>query len=169
MNKKYRLFGKIPVVDVLIVIVLFAILAVGAFFLSRGEVKEQTGAESQVEKTYPFEAVLCVEGKRELDYALVEVGDKLYTENGTYAATVTAKEKKPHYKYGVNAQTGQTVKTEIEGRVDIFITVKGEATARDNNGIYIGKKRVAYNNKIPLGNEKIFWKMLTVDITREEA
>ena len=48
MNKKYRLFGKIPVVDILIVAVLLAVLAVGVRFLTREEVQNQTGAALSV-------------------------------------------------------------------------------------------------------------------------
>ena len=168
MNKKYRLFGKLPVVDLLIVLVLMAVVAAGTFFLTRGEVKEQTGADAQAE-TYPFEAVLCVENLTQQDHDLVAVGDKLYLENGTYVATVTAKESKPFYKFGFDAQTGESVATKIDGRLDVYLTVKGEALSRGNKGILFGKKRIAYDNLIQLGNEKYFWKMMTVDITREEA
>ncbi len=169
MNKKYRLFGKIPVVDILILVLLIGVLALGVRFLTKDEVKDQTGADSQVAKTYPFEAVLCVSNTAEENEALVEVGDKLYLENGTYAATVTAVEVKPYVAYSTDPHTGAPVGTEQEGRVNLYLSVSGEATADSNKGIFVGKKRVAYNNTIPLGNEKYFWNMMTVDITREEA
>lgn len=168
MNKKYRIFGKIPVVDILILLILAVVVAACAFFLTRGEVKEQTGADAQA-KTYPFEAVLCVSNMTQQNYDLVEVGDKLYLEDGTFVATVTAKESKPHYKYAFDDKTGAPVQSEMKGKVDLFISVKGEAKERSDRGILLGKKRIAYNNAVPLGNEKYFWKMTTVDITREEA
>ena len=169
MNKKYRLFGKIPVVDILIVILLLGVLAVGVRFLTKDEVREQTGADSQVAKTYPFEAVLCVQNTAADNEALVEIGDKLYLENGTYAATVTAVTAKPYVAYGTHPVSGDPVATEMEGRVNLYLSVSGEATADSDKGIFVGKKRVAYNNTIPLGNEKYFWNMMTVDISREEA
>lgn len=169
MNKKYRLFGKIPVVDILILILLIGVLAVGVRFLTKDEVKEQTGAESQIAKTYPFEAVLCVPNTAFENEELVEIGDKLYLDNGTYAATVTSVRTEPYIAYNTDLESGKPVATEQKGRINIYLTVSGEATANSNKGIFIGKKRVAYNNTIPLGNEKYFWNMMTVDITREEA
>lgn len=168
MNKKYRIFGKIPVVDILILLILAVVVAACAFFLTRGEVKEQTGADAQA-KTYPFEAVLCMSSLSRDDALLAEVGDKLYLEDGTFVATVTAKESKPHYRYGFDGETGACVQNELEGKVDLYLTVKGEATARSEKGIMIGKKRLAFNSFLTLGNEKFLWKMVTVDITREEA
>lgn len=169
MNKKYHLFGKIPVVDVLIVLVLVLVVSACVFFLTRGAVQEQTGAQAQQEKIHPFEAVFCVENIKPNNYEAVEVGDKLYLDDGTYVATITKKEIKPHLKFSFDSKTAQPVTTQMDGRFDLFITVKGEATARDDNGILINKKRIAYNNRISLGNEKYYWGMLTVDITREEA
>ena len=169
MNNKYRLFGKIPVVDILIVLLALTVLAVGVLFLTKEEVKEQTGADSQVAKTYPFEAVLCVENTASANEALVQVGDKLYLEDGTHAATVTAVEIKPYVAYGTHPVSGEPVATEMKGRVNLYLTVSGEATADSNKGIFVGKKRIAYNNSIPLGNEKYYWNMMTVDITRKEA
>ena len=169
MNKKYRLFGKIPVVDILIVVLLLAVLAVGVRFLTGEQVKEQTGADSQVAKTYPFEAVLCVQNTAAENEELVAVGDKLYLEDGTCAATVTAVSTKPYTASGTHPDSGEPVSTEVKGRVNLYLTVSGEATADSNKGIFVGKKRIAYNNTIPLGNEKYYWNMMTVDITREEA
>lgn len=169
MNKKYRLFGKIPVVDILVVVLLLGVLAVGVRFLTREEVKEQTGADSQIAKTYPFAAVLCVQNTAADNEALVEIGDKLYLENGTYAATVTAVKAEPYVAYGTHPVSGEPVATEMKGRVNLYLSVSGEATADSDKGIFVGKKRIAYNNTVPLGNEKYFWNMMTVDISREEA
>ncbi len=168
MNKKYHFFGKIPVVDVLVVILILVLVTGSIYFLTRGQVKEQTGTQAQVEKAYPFDAVFCVENITSEQYELVEIGDKLYLDNGTYVATVTKKENKPHCKFAFDSKTGQLVKTEMEGRLDLLITVKGQTNERGREGIFIDKKRIAYNNRIALGNEKYFWGMLTVDITREE-
>lgn len=168
MNKKYRIFGKIPVVDILILLVLVAAVAACTLFLTKEEIKEQTGADAQA-KTYPFEAVLCVSNVTQQNYDLVEVGDKLYLEDGTYVATITAKESKPYYKVALHSETAESVQTQMPGKVILYVHVKGEATQRSNKGILIGEERIAYDNKVGLGNEKYFLKMMTVDITREEA
>ena len=84
MKGKYRLFGKIPVVDILIVLVLVALCVTAVWLLTREEVSEQTGAESQVEQTYPFTTVLMVKDIVEEYADLPVVGDELYFKGGTY-------------------------------------------------------------------------------------
>ncbi len=168
MNRKYRLFGKIPVVDILIVVVLVAFFGGAVWLLTRGEVEEQTGAESQAD-IYPFTAVLYVKNTAEENYQLVEVGDVLHHKDGTVIGTVTAVRKEPYVEYAVDQTTGEHKGTEMAGRVGLYISIKGEATADSAKGIFVGKKHLAMNCTIKAGTEKYYWNMRFVELTGEDA
>lgn len=166
MSRKYRLFGKIPVVDILIVLVLVAFLGGAIWLLTREEVQEQTGAEAQ-DEVYPFTAVLLVNNTPSRNASLVTVGDKLYLKGGTYVGTVTDVRVEPYRNYGVDSVTGEYVGTVMNGRSNLYISIDGEAMADSSKGIYINKKRIAYGNRHDIGNEKYCWSMTIVEVRSE--
>lgn len=168
MNNKYRLFGKIPVVDILVVTVLACMLAAGIWLLTRKEVKEQTGTVAQAE-TVPFTATFLVEATQKDNVSLIAVGDPLYLENGTSVGKVTDVEVTPLVRYGLDQQSGKMIPTEIEDRRDVYITAECTATKCNDKGVYIGKKKFSLNNKIALGNTKYEWAMLITSINAEVA
>ncbi len=166
MNKKYRLFGKIPVADILIVLLLLGLTFVSIRFLTKNDVQEQTGSSSQVQQKLPYNAVFCVENTAEENFDLIEVGDKLFLSDGTLVGTVTEKKAQPYISYLTDSATGIQKGTEMKGRVNVFISVSGEATSISARGIKIHNRFVAYNKSITMGNEKYGWSMETVWIDR---
>ncbi len=155
MNKKYRLFGKIPVVDILILLALLAVTAAGIYLLTRPKVKTQTGTQSQV-KTYPFTATFLLPQVRQDNLELLQIGDELYTDKGGKIGEVTALERKP-YKTVRYDGDGKEVNTLMPQYSVLYVTVKGEATASSNRGTFVGKRRIALNNNMLLVSQKINW------------
>lgn len=164
MKGKYKLFGKIPVVDILVVLVLVAVMAAALWLLTRNEVQQQTGADAQVEQTYPFTAVFMVSDTAVKNVDLIEVGDELYLKGGTYVGKVTAVRSEPYVEYNTDALTGEQVGTELGDRANVYLTVDGVGTADSDKGIFVLKKRIAYNSTLPVGNEKYYWTMRVVDV-----
>lgn len=169
MKGKYRLFGKIPVVDILIVLVLVALCVTAVWLLTREEVSEQTGAESQVEQTYPFTTVLMVKDIVEEYADLPVVGDELYFKGGTYFGKITKIEKKLYGDYYTSELTGEQVYNELPGKYCLYLTVDGTATSDTEKGITVGKNRVAYGLSFDVGNEKFYWSASVVGMGEEAA
>ena len=164
MKNKYRLFGKIPVVDILIVLVLAVAFSGAIWLLTRNEVKEQTGADSQVEQTYPFTAVFMVKDTAAENVDLVQVGDELYLKGGTYVGKVTAVRSEPYSEYNIDTEKEEQVLSTFEDRRNIYLTVDGVATSDTEKGIFVLKKRIAFDSTVAIGNEKYYWTMRVVDV-----
>ena len=162
MNKKYRLFGKIPVVDILITLLLLAVFAAGIYLLTRPKVKTQTGTQSQA-RTYPFTAEFLISQVREENLGLISVGDELYTDKGVKIGKVTDVRRNPHEVLRFSS-TGQEVKTVMPQYSVLIVTVEGEATASSDRGTFIGKRRIALNNSLLLVNRKINWTALVTGL-----
>lgn len=171
MSNKYRIFGKIPVADILIVALLIAVMAMGIWFIGQGDVQEETGAESQAEdvgESYPVTLTLSISNTSDKNEQLVSAGDELYYEDGTYFGKVTQATVEPYVTYYSNTAGGYTEST-VEGRITIYMVVQAQATSRTDHGIYINGERVYLSDTVTLCNEKYYWNMTVVDIEREEA
>ncbi len=164
MKGKYRLFGKIPVADILVVAVLIAALAAAVWVLTRQEVSEQTGAESQVEQSYPFKAVLMVKDVNEEYTTLPAVGDELYLRGGSRFGKITKIEQTPYGEYRYRETDGKQIFTELEGKSTLYFTVEGEASANSGLGMFIDKNRLAYGQALLVGTEKYYWGTTLVQI-----
>ncbi|MBQ6947874.1 MAG: DUF4330 domain-containing protein [Clostridia bacterium] len=169
MKGKYRLFGKIPVVDILIVVLLVAVCASAVWLLTRKEVSDNTGAEAQVEQTTPFTAVLLVKDITEEHGNLPQVGDELFFKGGASLGKITKIEKEPYGEYHFNELTGQQVYTTLPGKCRLLLTVDGLATSYTEKGIAVGKNRIAYGAAMSVGNEKYYWEMSVIGLGEEDA
>ncbi|MBR5783525.1 MAG: DUF4330 family protein [Clostridia bacterium] len=170
MQNKYRLFGKIPVADILIALLLLALLAAGMFIIFRDDVQAETGADAQVqtEQTHPVTLTLAVIQTNAANVPLVAEGDELFFKDGKYFGKVISATSSPFVQYKADRE-GKYVATPMEDSANIYLTVECEATSRDVSGIYVGGKRVFYTTSLSLCNEKYVWRMNVVKIDREEA
>lgn len=166
MNNKYRLFGKIPVVDILVVILLAAALAAGTWLLTRRDVKEQTGTVSQ-DDSAPFTATFLINNVDSGSAALVQTGDELFLADGTPIGTVTEFKTEPYVRYAPSPALGKQVGTVMNGRSNVIISAKCTATSCTKRGIFVKKKRVALNYNLPIGNKKYQFTGLVIALDTE--
>ncbi len=162
-EKKYRLFGKIPVVDLLIVGVLLAALAGAVFVLTRDQVKSQTGETAQAQR-YDFTATLMLEYTGKNNISLLKAGDTVYNNDGVLFGTVQSVEGQPYIAWERNRETGEEIGAAVDGYATMKIVVTGTTESTGSRGTFIGKKRLAIGNHFTVANEQVNWSMRVIDL-----
>ncbi|MBQ4381403.1 MAG: DUF4330 domain-containing protein [Oscillospiraceae bacterium] len=119
-DEKGRLFGKISVIDV-IVVVLVIVLAVAVS--SRFVNKQVT---TYTDTSVPFTFQVCFRGMRQVSVDQLQVGDRLYErETGTYLGKIASVEVKPNLRE-LTGQNGEYIIREAPDRFDAVVTLESE-------------------------------------------
>lgn len=146
IDNKGKLFGRISVVDIIIVLAFIAAVAGFAYKLTAGSntivIKSDT----------PITMELKIEQARQYSVDAVVVGQNLYEEHADLIGTVTAVRTEPSYALGGNTDGTQTY-APVENRFDIYITVA--ATGRVSDGSYYlgGSRQVSRGSNIKLESQ----------------
>lgn len=161
IDKNGKLFGKISVLDIIIVACVVFVAAV--FILNKGDkISLPISTKSTVEYTATFKAYSLDKGMR----SPFEVGGKLYGANGEYIGEITSVEEKATINKE-KLQNGTYIDYVSPRYVDYFITVEGSGTENSkgifaegtfslypNNSVSVSSKYF-YGNAIVLSVEKI--------------
>ena len=146
IDNKGRLFGRISVVDIIIVLAFIAAVAGFAYKLTAGSntivIKSDT----------PITMELKIEQARQYSVDAVVIGQNLYEEHADLIGTVTAVRTEPSYTLGGNNDGTQTY-APVENRFDIYITVA--ATGRVTDGSYYlgGSRQVSPGSSIKIESQ----------------
>ncbi len=126
VDERGRLFGKISVIDILVVLMALALLAVVWFRFFAGD--EVLGRFSEKET---FTYVIRVNGVRDYTLNAVKEGDILYEiDNNTVIGTITKVEYQPAERY-YSTVDGRYVMNYQPERYDMFLTVEAEGIVKD--------------------------------------
>jgi hypothetical protein len=136
MKKKFidgdgRIFGKVSIVDIFVLLVIIAVLAAAYVKLN---VKELTAPAA---KTVPMEYVISLRGAHPDNAATLRVGDEVWTEIGGYAGRVIAVDIRPAMKEELTVG-GKYVMGSIEGRLDVDIYLLADCTI-SNGRFYLDR------------------------------
>ena len=141
IDEKGRLFGKISIIDVFVIIL---VLALGAAIYMRFFAKNETAVTSEVEFTYQ----LKVESVRISTAENVRAGDKVFaTDSGAYMGTITDVEV-TNAVVELPKSDGTFAASETDARRDVVMTVQGAGII--SNGRYFADRNfeIAVNDKI---------------------
>ena len=116
-NKK--LFGKINIFDIIILLVVL-ILAIGLFIFLRTTEKTNSGLK---EKTYMIKLDKVITGTSEK----IKQGDKIYdNEINSYIGEVVSVEKREYTRVVENHETNELVEANVEGYETLILKLKVE-------------------------------------------
>ena len=131
IDEKGKIFGKINVIDLaLIVLIIAAGAFVGVKFFGNSSADTQT-----LECSY----VVKIENIKETSLKYLKTGDTLYNDDNAFMGVI---EKEPEY---VNAteiaikNDGSYAEAELPERVDVLLTIRGEGM-KNSNGFYLDGK-----------------------------
>ncbi|KAB3534172.1 DUF4330 domain-containing protein [Alkaliphilus pronyensis] len=133
IDNKGRIFGKINIFDLLIIV----IILYGGFwgYQRYNEVQPANSEESEIHLQ------LFIHEVRNVTTEAIQVGDMLYSsQNNRFIGEIIDKQVNGAEKL-VETKDGKVVKSEIPGKYDMLITVKSFGTVNDRN-IIIGSKEV---------------------------
>lgn len=141
--KKYKLFGKIPVFDLIIILVLIAVgfAAVRIVLTSKSGNAYLNSESKTVRYTIDFYNLsMLVKG-------VPEPGEHVYDSlTNNEIGKVVSVTTRPFVSYSFNMETGETVATEYTDRQFVTIVVEAVATISDRetqiNNIRIGMGKV---------------------------
>lgn len=137
--KKYRLFGKIPVFDLFIIIVLLIVAVLGYKIINSSKSgNAYLGTETK-------DVVLTVRFSNSplVVNAEPEVGEKVIDNTtNTHLGEVVSYEVEPYTLYDASFEDGKTVATVCEDRKNIYVKFSAKANmsdvGSDINGVKIG-------------------------------
>ncbi|MBQ1333851.1 MAG: DUF4330 domain-containing protein [Clostridia bacterium] len=160
MDKKGKLFGKVSIIDIiLIIIIIAAVCAVGLKTMN-------AGSSAQVKSDTQFYVTFKVENVRSYTLDAVEEGDIFYEKNAAKLGTVTAVSGEPYMEI-VTLQDGTSMQSPSVERYTVYITMLCEGK-EDADGFYIGgTKQVASGMDIKLKSANLNCNAEVYDVERK--
>lgn len=141
-NNKFKLFGKVSVFDILIVILIAAVVVFMAYFLF---LTKKEGGEKTVNYTITMYRQNIGFEKN------VKVGEKIYSStDDKYYGTIKSVNVKDHMETNINMNSNQPVLSKIPDVEDIEIVVEVNANVADR--IMIDNYRLHINGEIYVKN-----------------
>ena len=135
IDQNGRLFGKISIIDVVMLLLVVAMAAAIAFVKSSQNVTNNNVAEQ------PITFQILVGGAYDYVEPMVQVGDKLYdkdyTSNGPLG-TITAVEVQPG-RMQAYLHDGTVAQVEVEGGVNLLLTVEGSGLVTERGSYMINR------------------------------
>ncbi|MGI6031050.1 MAG: DUF4330 domain-containing protein [Eubacteriales bacterium] len=141
MDQKGRLFGKISIVDIVIVLAVLVAVAGFAYKMNSGNSTIAVKADT------PVTMVLRMEQVRQFTVDAVRVGDQVYEEHGDLLGTIVSYETKPAYRTGENGD-GTVTYAPVENRYNLYITLEGVARVSDTGIFLNGSKQFSKGGNV---------------------
>jgi len=159
IDEKGRLWGRVNLINALVVLVLIVAAVAGAYKLLL--VEKQGLVETQV-LLVTFE----VAGVRQPSVDAVNIGERVSGyEAQIYLGDVAAKQVEPH-RVPVATADGRILMAEVPGVFDLYIVVRAQAVVGPN-AITVGGREAKIGLQLPLTGRLFSFKALIVGI--EEA
>lgn len=131
IDEKGKLFGKISVIDIaLIVLVAAAVAFVGIKFFGNG-----TDDSQQMECSYVVE----IKDIKESSLEYIKEGDMLYDDKGAFMGVIEKTPKATPSVKVVEKNDGTFATAEVPGRVDVLVNIRGGGI-KNANGFYLDGK-----------------------------
>ena len=140
-DNKGKLFGKINIVDLLVIVIIVVAIAVTYFKFNLSAHSDVTNSNGQVQYTLVTKAV------RMYTVNQLVVGDKIFDEeSGKCVGEIVNVEYKPAYDYVIKTD-GTPVYNPIPEKYDVSVTVCSDAVINDSGISANGAKFIYYNQK----------------------
>ena len=156
IDKKGKLFGKINIIDLLVLIIVVGLIAFGAKRMGSGKVSQSETKEALV--TYEIAEI------RQLSVDQIKVGDPLYHyDKGTYIGTIESVDVEPYRD--VLEYNGRWVEAEVPKKFVANIVVKANIEETDQYYLVGGEQtRVGIQFRLKNKNFAAFGTVLDVKV-----
>ncbi|MGF0096348.1 DUF4330 domain-containing protein [Peptoniphilus sp. SGI.035] len=157
IDKKGRLFGLINIVDLLVIILILAIVAVGV---------KRFGTKAAVGEATTKKGIITAEVKdvRDATANNIKAGDKIFDyDKGTYLGKIVAVEVEP-YKDKTEYQ-GKFYNAEVPGKYRVIMTI--DADVKETEDFYqVGTEQIRIGAEMRIKNKNIttFMTILGIEV-----
>ncbi|MBQ8526605.1 MAG: DUF4330 domain-containing protein [Clostridia bacterium] len=162
IDNKGKLFGKINIIDICVILIVVLALAMTYFKFNLSAHSDVVEYETTV--TYTIQA----RNLRSFTLDGVEIGDKLYDHSSDkYSGTIVDKNITPATEYLTRAD-GTIVKTGLPERYDLELTVESPALIKNGMVVLESGKSIHLNQTNSYYTQKIQTDFETMDIKINE-
>lgn len=156
IDKKGRLFGKINIIDLLVLIIVVGLIAFGAKRMGSGKVSQSETKEALV--TYEISEI------RQLSVDQIVVGDPLYQyDKGTYIGTIEKVDVEP-FRERID-YNGRWVEADVPRKFIAKVTVKANIEETDQYYLVGGEQtRVGVQFRLKNKNFAAFGTVIDVEL-----
>ncbi len=151
MDKKGKLFGKVSIVDIIVLLIIFIGIVGLLFTKSRIESKKYMadGSGMMVGQTAQYDKMIIklkVSNVRDITRDAIVIGDEVYTATGdTLLGKITDVYSEPA-TVNVDAKDGKMYTAEVPERYDVTIVVEGSGR-KLTDGYYVDSNTRLYYGK----------------------
>jgi len=141
-ERQYRLFGKVGVLDIIIVVLIIAFLVSIFSYAANMDVSAAAGGQQDIE----FGVYLS---NKDADFEdNLVIGMNIYDSlKGGKIGTLASYEKEPYFTLQPNRTTGEIVKSEVDGRYNYIVVVSSSAEITENT-VAVGNYEVAVGKEM---------------------
>ncbi len=164
VNKEGKLFGKVSIVDFVIVLcVVLAVAAIGAKFVLPNA-SFAGGAEKTCEYT------MIVQGVRMESVEAIEksMGQKWYDVKDTEIGEIKEIISVTPYKDYIYASDGSIILAEVPDKYEVRIRMQGRATKGNCSAMLGGKREAMHGSHFTVSSKEITLEIMTADIEFKE-
>lgn len=141
MDQKGKLFGKISIIDLLILVFVIVAVAATAYKFQFSAHKDVNTANGQIVYT------LKVQSIRDFSADQFAVGDAVYDKESNKEIGKIAQIRKEDAEDFVNMADGTFVMQDIPNKYDVYLTIESDARITDEGYFANGTKQIgAYSN-----------------------
>jgi len=149
VDKQGRLFGKVSIID--IVILLAAVVLVAGYFYNRtaGHVRQIIMPDTQMEVTF------LVEGVRAFSLDAVQEGDTFFRQHERIPlGNVVRIETSPAYDIIIR-EDGTAALAEVDGRYNMYITLAVVGSVTDTGYFINGTLQVSHGGRLSIQSNQL--------------
>lgn len=160
LDKNGKLFGKINIIDLTLLLVILLLISGVAYKFIQNERKDITN-NSQL-----LEYQVSILNVRSFSADALDVKDNLYdAKTDTYMGKITAKEIKPYSDY-ITKTDGTTVLAEKPGRLEVVLTIQVPGVENPNGYLANGNRDINRQSTVNLKNELVSVQGKVTDVKR---
>lgn len=161
-DNKGKIFGKVNIVDLFVIIIIIAAIAFTYFKFNMSEHSDVTSSNVKAEYTFMINSL------RSFSVDAFSVGDKIYDdENGKCIGTIKDIKTKDAYDY-ITKTDGTVAYSKLPERYTVELCVEVEAVLNDKGLIVNGAKTLHNNQKIVVYTQKVQTEGQIIDVNIEQ-
>ena len=138
LSKNGKLFGKISIIDLLVIIV--AVLMLKVVYDKYNYAVNPSATENVVQQK--FEYVVKIRGISSTTIDMLKIEDEVYDKTSSTMIGKIADIKYENAKYEFEGNDGKIYIKEYPGKVDVILTIKTDGTIKDGEYLANGLIRV---------------------------
>jgi hypothetical protein len=163
VDKQGRIFGKVSLIDLLLLIVLVGLL------LGFGFRRFSNKAVQIVNANKTFTVTFVVEKVRDFSINAVNEGDLFYQQYGQQPlGVVKAKTTRPAHEILKDNTTGLAHYVEMEGKYDLYITLECSGNVNDTGYFINGNVQVSQGSDLRLQSNRVLCGGRVSEVSQED-